>query len=196
VAPRKHEALRTCLGCRHPQGRDGLIRIVRGPEGEAVFDPDGRLPGRGSYVCPTPACVGALTAGALGKVLRGPVKLADPQERRAALAAVLERRAANLLSIARKARGTAFGEHAVRAAITSGRAQLLLLGSELSDRDVTPWQRLAGDLPVRAPATAEVIGRWAGRGPTKVAAVCEPGLAETITRVLDQWGAISAPSVR
>ncbi len=34
-----------------------LIRVVRAPEGAVSLDFKGKLPGRGAYVCPNPACL-------------------------------------------------------------------------------------------------------------------------------------------
>ena len=34
-----------------------LIRVVRSPEGVVSLDFKGKLPGRGAYVCPDPACL-------------------------------------------------------------------------------------------------------------------------------------------
>lgn len=34
-----------------------LIRVVRSPEGAVSLDFKGKLPGRGAYVCPNPACL-------------------------------------------------------------------------------------------------------------------------------------------
>ena len=34
-----------------------LIRVVRSPEGAVSLDFRGKLPGRGAYVCPAPACL-------------------------------------------------------------------------------------------------------------------------------------------
>ena len=34
-----------------------LIRVVRSPEGQVSLDFRGKLPGRGAYVCPNPACL-------------------------------------------------------------------------------------------------------------------------------------------
>lgn len=194
MALKRHDAVRSCLGCRRPQPREALIRIVRGPQGEAVFDPEGRLPGRGTYVCPSPSCVGTLSAGALTHVLRAPVVLPDVRSRRESLAGSLERRAANLVSIARKTRGVVLGPTGVRAALRGGRAALLLVAADLPETARRGWREQSGGVPVRSPVSADVLGRWTTRGPTEVAAICREGLAQTLAQVLDQWGAISLPS--
>jgi predicted RNA-binding protein YlxR (DUF448 family) len=74
---------------------------VRAPDGAPCFDLEGRLPGRGAWVCPVPACVDGLAPGALARALRAPVTLPSLAERRRALAAALERRVANLAEIGR-----------------------------------------------------------------------------------------------
>ena len=48
--------MRQCLGCREMKPKRELLRVVRSPEGEGAFDARGKLPGRGAYVCPNPAC--------------------------------------------------------------------------------------------------------------------------------------------
>ena len=42
---------RTCVICRERRKKYDLLRIVRTPEGQVVFDRSGRLDGRGAYIC-------------------------------------------------------------------------------------------------------------------------------------------------
>ena len=48
---------RQCVGCREMKTKRDLIRVVRSPEGTISLDFKGKLPGRGAYVCPDPACL-------------------------------------------------------------------------------------------------------------------------------------------
>lgn len=48
---------RQCVGCREMKEKRALIRVVRSPQGEISLDFKGKLPGRGAYVCPDPACL-------------------------------------------------------------------------------------------------------------------------------------------
>ena len=48
---------RQCVGCREMKNNRDLIRVVRSPEGTISLDFKGKLPGRGAYVCPDPACL-------------------------------------------------------------------------------------------------------------------------------------------
>lgn len=42
---------RTCVICRDRRQKGDLVRIVRTPDGQVVFDSTGKLNGRGAYVC-------------------------------------------------------------------------------------------------------------------------------------------------
>ncbi|TVR33064.1 MAG: YlxR family protein [Nitriliruptor sp.] len=77
---------RTCVGCRQARPQDELRRLAQTPHG-IRFDPQRRLPGRGAYLCPQPACIDAATrrdAAGLRRALRG----GDTEELRAALEAL------------------------------------------------------------------------------------------------------------
>jgi hypothetical protein len=50
------QPLRTCAVCRQVRAKREMERIVRTADGQAVRDPSGRLPGRGTYVCTDPSC--------------------------------------------------------------------------------------------------------------------------------------------
>lgn len=39
------------------KGKKELIRVVRAPDGSVSIDPTGKKSGRGSYICPDPACL-------------------------------------------------------------------------------------------------------------------------------------------
>lgn len=47
---------RTCIGCRQPQGKRTLVRIVRDGEGHIAVDPTGKANGRGAYLHPLRPC--------------------------------------------------------------------------------------------------------------------------------------------
>ena len=48
---------RQCVGCREMKNKRDLIRVVGSPEGTISRDFKGKLPGRGAYVGPDPACL-------------------------------------------------------------------------------------------------------------------------------------------
>jgi hypothetical protein len=50
--------------------------LARRPSGEVVVDSMGRLPGRGAYLCPEPACLArALERGRLAHAFRKPCEV-------------------------------------------------------------------------------------------------------------------------
>lgn len=48
---------RTCCGCRKVFEKSLLLRVVRTPSGNVVFDPKGKENGRGAYVCRNTECL-------------------------------------------------------------------------------------------------------------------------------------------
>jgi uncharacterized protein len=48
---------RTCVVCRSTTVKRALHRIVRSPAGTVGYDPTGKAPGRGAYLCGQPACL-------------------------------------------------------------------------------------------------------------------------------------------
>ena len=50
--------MRQCLGCREMKPKKELIRVVRSPDETTIsLDFQGKVPGRGAYLCPDPACL-------------------------------------------------------------------------------------------------------------------------------------------
>jgi predicted RNA-binding protein YlxR (DUF448 family) len=61
---------RTCVGCRKVADKRELVRIVMTNEGAAV-DVNGKMPGRGVYVCRTRECLeAALKKNAIARGLK------------------------------------------------------------------------------------------------------------------------------
>jgi len=52
----RHVPQRTCVACRDKTSKRALFRVVRTADGQAEVDLTGRRPGRGAYICDTPAC--------------------------------------------------------------------------------------------------------------------------------------------
>ena len=68
---------RTCVACRTSRPKRELRRIVRTPSGQIVFDPTGRLAGRGAYVCQDTDCLTkAIDKGARSRALETPLPAA------------------------------------------------------------------------------------------------------------------------
>ena len=90
---RKHIPQRTCVVCRRTFPKREVNRIVRSPEGDVHYDPTGKAPGRGAYLCNDLACwEKAINGNFLDRALK--TKLTPAQ--RAALQEELDRRKAQL----------------------------------------------------------------------------------------------------
>lgn len=57
MGKRKHIPIRTCVACRETDEKRDLMRIVRQPDGSVVYDPKGKMSGRGAYICARAECV-------------------------------------------------------------------------------------------------------------------------------------------
>ena len=51
MSQQKHIFTRTCVVCRKKRQHDELLRLVKTPEGQIMFDSTGRMDGRGAYIC-------------------------------------------------------------------------------------------------------------------------------------------------
>ena len=47
---------RSCVVCRVSADKRTLHRLVRSPDGVIRYDPSGKAPGRGAYLCGDPVC--------------------------------------------------------------------------------------------------------------------------------------------
>lgn len=52
-----------CAICRTSRPKRELLRLVRTPQGEVLFDETGKKPGRGFYVCPEKSCIDQAVKG-------------------------------------------------------------------------------------------------------------------------------------
>lgn len=57
IGAEKKQPVRRCTGCGEHFPKPELIRILRTPEGEIVFDAGAKASGRGAYICRNPECL-------------------------------------------------------------------------------------------------------------------------------------------
>lgn len=53
--------LRQCIACREMKQKNDLLRVVKSPTGEIKFDLQGKMPGRGAYLCKEELCFKKIT---------------------------------------------------------------------------------------------------------------------------------------
>jgi len=102
AGPRTHELERLCVATRTVQPVTRLIRFVVGPDGEAVPDLKGKLPGRGVWVTATrEALDDAITRKALARSFKCDVRV--PPDLVSRTDRLLERATLDALAMAGKA---------------------------------------------------------------------------------------------
>jgi predicted RNA-binding protein YlxR (DUF448 family)/ribosomal protein L30E len=125
VEPQRRERERRCIVTREAGSAAGLLRFVRGPQGQAVPDVAAKLPGRGAWVSAnrravTEAASRNLFSRAFKAETQAGADLADQTEN------LLARRCLDLLGLARRAGALAVGATQVESAVRAGRALLLV----------------------------------------------------------------------
>ena len=73
---------RSCVSCRTVRDKSDLLRVVVTPDGDVVYDPSGKLAGRGAYLFPDEKCITAelKKAAKLSKGLKKPLNEEEIKE--------------------------------------------------------------------------------------------------------------------
>ena len=67
---------RTCVVCRRVRAKRELVRLACRSDGTVVVDRGATMPGRGAYLCDSPACAARLLkVGRLNQAFRKPCVL-------------------------------------------------------------------------------------------------------------------------
>ncbi len=136
---------RRCIVSGEVGPREALVRFVIGPEDAVVPDLGERLPGRGMWVTSTREAVEtAIRKGLFAKSAKATAVAADSLADD--LEALLAKRAASALGLARKAGALVTGYEKVLAEISAGRLVLLI---EARDGSEDGMRKLAGALKSR-----------------------------------------------
>lgn len=160
--PRGRDPRRRCIvtGEIHPKA--DLIRFVVDPEGRVVPDVDGKLPGRGLWLYASQDVLHraqkkhAFTRAARRKVAVSP-DLPDEVER------LLAARCLEYLGLAKRAGILVSGLEKVRALITAGKAQVVILAADGAENGVRRVSALASGLPLVTLLTRAELSRALGR---------------------------------
>ena len=189
--------LRTCAGCREvgDPRLQPLVRVVLGPDGQAVPDLSGSGFGRGAWVHPREACLAKALPRGFSKSMKNTVTT-SVAEFASALRAQAERRAYSLVGSAFRARKAAAGSTAVRDAFTAGQVKLVLVATDARAAAETPWvDALVKSGKARAFGSKELLGRVIGRPDTGVIAILDDGISTALVHTLDvaELGPVSAP---
>jgi predicted RNA-binding protein YlxR (DUF448 family) len=175
--------VRSCVTCRERGDPDTMVRLVLDPDGRAVVDFRGKLPGRGAWV--HPGCLAALEArpGPLARAFKRPVP-ADPWSSRYREA--LDRALLDGLSMASASGALVGGQDVLVAALTAGQVVEVLLASDCAPRTERHLRAAAREgLPfTRLTILAADLGLQVGRGPRAAVGVRSSRAAAHLLRQL------------
>lgn len=139
----KRPVLRTCLGCRESKEKTALIRLGLLPNGRLYADLEGKLSGRGAYVCPKQACIErALQKKRLEQAFRQPIQAVDPGQFLTHLRARKQERIASLLGLAQRAGQLVSGHARLTQALERGEVFFLLLAEDIAPEREAEYIRL------------------------------------------------------
>lgn len=185
-----HRAERTCVACRAEAGRDELVRLVRSPDGAAVVDLKGSLPGRGAWVHPTAACVGAVDADAraLSRAFKEPTTTGGLLS---ALRDGVERALLDGLSLAAAGGALVGGHDAIEVAAREGRLVALVVASDAAARTLRDLVSAGPDVAVTTVALdRDALGRRVGQAPRAALGVTADRSAAHLVRQLQRLRAL------
>ncbi|HEY3284568.1 MAG TPA: YlxR family protein [Armatimonadota bacterium] len=87
---RRKVPIRTCIACRTERPKKELARLVRTTEGEILWDPSGKVSGRGAYLCHSLQCLEtAQKRRSLERALGGPASVEQMDRLRKTMAPVV-----------------------------------------------------------------------------------------------------------
>lgn len=189
---------RTCLGCRQVKDKSQLIRFVRSPDGEILVDLKGRLPGRGTYLCNSRACIeAAVGRKQFDRTFRQTCQPVTADQLVEGVAKELLAHMASLLGMARKSARFVSGGNAVQDALARKKPLAVIILA----RDISPQ---IGDKVRRKAEFQKIVttklfdkielGRILGRAERSVVGLPDGKLAEAFLDDLLRYQDISGES--
>jgi predicted RNA-binding protein YlxR (DUF448 family)/ribosomal protein L30E len=179
---------RTCIGCRQGRAKAQLIRVVPDPTGRLIVDPQGKLPGRGAYICPQRACAAqALKGTRLREAFRQEVTACAVEELVRIMANTLAERAMACLHIARKAGRVVSGYTQVMRALVHEPVALLLVAEDTAPERRREYERQCArrQIPYRSFLTKARLGELVGRDESSAMGIEDARLSERLTLYLE-----------
>jgi predicted RNA-binding protein YlxR (DUF448 family) len=171
----KAEPERSCIVTREVKPKEELIRFVVSPDGVLVPDLSGKLPGRGLYtVCSKLTVIEAIAKKAFNRAAGAPVTI--PENLAETVQNQLQRRAADALSLARKAGQVVTGFEKVDETVKRGDAAALIHASDASDDGVRKLRD--AEIPVFRELSRDLLNEVLGRENAVHAAVTHGPAAE------------------
>src|SRR5919109_555501 len=179
---------RTCLGCRQARPKSELMRLVLDPTGRLMVDPQGKLPGRGAYICPQRACAAqALKGTRLREAFRQEVTSCAVDALVRTMANTLEERARAYLHMARKAGRVVSGYTQVMRALVHEPVALLLVAEDTAAERRREYEKQCASrqIPYRSFLTKARLGELVGRDESSAIGIEDARLSERLRCYLE-----------
>ncbi len=170
---------RRCIATGETRDPERMIRFVIGPEGQAVPDVTGKLPGRGMWVsAKRDALEAAIKKSAFSRSAKTQVTV--PDDLVAQTETLLARRLVDLISLARKAGQAIAGYEKVKSALETEQARVLLQASDGSERGKSKLRSPPGKDVFIGSLTAQEMGLAFGRESVIHGALLAGGLSNQV----------------
>ena len=190
---------RSCIGCRRVQGKQTLLRFVLAPDRTVVPDLQGKLPGRGAYVCQNMDCLREAAAKRqFARAFKGEVHGAGLDVLVPMLEQVMRDRISGYLALANKAGKVVSGSDAVMDALRKGAVGVLFIASDSSESTRRRFETTAerGSVPRCALFDQISLGALLGKEQRGIVAVNDGGFVDAIRNELNRYGNFFEGGVR
>ena len=180
------EAQRKCVSSGDLCSPDEMVRFVLDPDGVVTPDIAGKLPGRGAWIKADREKVEtAARKGIFSRAFKTPAHLPgemSPEAFAENLGAYLKARALDSLGLARRAGDLVAGFEKVKAALESGRVNILVCASDASEQVVEKLVRSGKEVSTLRLFSTEDLSAALGRDGVTYAAVFGGGGADRLLR--------------
>jgi hypothetical protein len=156
--------IRTCVVCREKTAPDDLVRLALAPDGTAVIDFRGKLPGRGAWA--HPACLPTLERKP-GMLKRGLKVLVPTADWSGAYRSALLRALEDGLSLAQSGGALVGGAQMLTAALREDRLEEVVLAADIAPGSLKKLRAAAAERVVFTTIHLDTgaLGERVGKGP-------------------------------
>jgi predicted RNA-binding protein YlxR (DUF448 family) len=193
---------RTCILSRRAAGRDELIRLALGPDGQVAPDVRARAPGRGAWIGVDRVALDAANAkgklrGALNRAFKSG-EVAVPADLGARIEAALRQAALDRLGLEARASNLILGAEKIEAAARRGAVALLLHAADASEEGrrkldqawrVGREEEGSGRQGLVLPVERAILSLALGRENVVHAAIIDRAAAARVSHALGRWRA-------
>ena len=173
------ERLRHCIVTHEVLPVDGLVRFVVAPDGGIVPDIEGRLPGRGLWLCAARGILNrACAENMFAKATRAPVSV--PEDLAQRVEALLVRRCTDLIGLARRAGDAVAGFERVRSMLSGVPVGMILIAGDAVAGEERRLRAMQPEVPASRVLRGAELGGVFGRASIVYGSVLRGGLASKL----------------